>query len=124
MIDRTDIATRDGYNVGPFQRTSGETYAVCDMVCFNASGDIVPASDTVGLTRVFGIVTGISDDGIIVTRNKAFLLKNSSSSPVTKTELTKNCYCVDSVTVAKTTNNSIVAGIVLQIDTDGVWIEI
>jgi hypothetical protein len=61
----------------------------------------------------------------LIRRNKAFRWKNSGSDPVTQASVGKVCYIADSETVAATngSNTRSAAGTVVEIDTDGVWVE-
>jgi len=68
------------------------------------------------------------DDGektALVRRKKAFCWANHGADAVTQASLGKPCYIVDNQTVAKTsgTGTRSVAGIVLAIDSEGVWVE-
>lgn len=104
------------------------------MVAANATGYAIPAS--AGATAASQTVLGVSDgwvdntdgaDGdalVLVRRGRAFLLANSPTDPVTQAELGKNCYVVDSVTVAKTNDSDKrpYAGKVASIEAGGVWV--
>ena len=61
---------------------------------------------------------------MLVRRGKAWFLANSTADPVTLAQTGKDCYVVDSQTVAKTsdTNARPVAGKVLGLENDGVWV--
>ncbi|WP_199052939.1 hypothetical protein [Aquitalea sp. ASV15] len=60
---------------------------------------------------------------ILVRRGKAFKWDNSPTEPVTATGLGRVCYVQDNQTVCRNGNNLCVAGTVLQIDPDGVWVQ-
>ncbi|TQN84364.1 UNVERIFIED_ORG: hypothetical protein FHU00_3945 [Citrobacter freundii] len=101
------------------------------MISVNAAGYAVPSSATAAQ-----ITLGVSDgwvdnstgsDGdvtVLARRGKAFLMANSTAEPVTQTQVGKDCYVEDSVTVAKTDNGSTrpVAGKVIGIGDGGVWV--
>lgn len=103
------------------------------MVALNASGQAVPASATAALT-----VVGVSDEyadntagnagdvQVIVRRHKVWSFANSSADAVTQAMVGKACYVVDSTTVAGSSNADArpVAGTVVAVDADGVWVEI
>lgn len=61
-----------------------------------------------------------------VRRNKAFKFANAAADLVTQAELGKSCYIVDDQTVAKTNGGTTrsVAGKVLGVEADGVWVYI
>lgn len=103
------------------------------MVALNATGQAVPASATAALT-----VVGVSDEyadntagnagdvQVIVRRLKVWSFANSSADAVTQAMVGKACYVVDSTTVAGSSNADArpVAGTVVAVDADGVWVEI
>ncbi|NUH52705.1 hypothetical protein HUK76_09855 [Citrobacter portucalensis] len=101
------------------------------MVSVNAAGYAVPASATAAQITL-GVSDGWVDNGtgsdgdvtVLVRRGKAFLMANSTAEPVTQTQVGKECYVEDSVTVAKTDNGSTrpVAGKVIGIGDGGVWV--
>jgi len=104
------------------------------IVACDASGNAVPAADTASLT-VMGVAVNTDPDAIdnsagaagdktVVVKRGPFAFDNSSTSPVTAAQKGGNCYIEDSVTVASAGSNSIVAGKVMMIDTDGVWVNI
>ncbi|WP_140918448.1 hypothetical protein [Limnobaculum xujianqingii] len=119
---------RDG-EIIPVQIAANTVIYAGNMVCTNAAGFAVLASTTTGLTTV-GMATEFIDNRggangdafVLVRRGKAFNFANSSSAPVSQALVGKSCYVADSQTVAAT--GDIVAGKVLFIDADGIWVEI
>lgn len=102
------------------------------LVAANATGFAVPGSVATTLTYLgraeeAADATGYADGiaTVQVRRGKAFKFKNSGADPVTQASLGKTCYIVDDETVAATNGAGArsAAGIVLGIDTDGVWIK-
>lgn len=65
------------------------------------------------------------DKSVLVRRKKAFKWLNHGADAVVQADLGATCYIVDDQTVAKTngTNTRSAAGIVVQVDADGVWVE-
>ncbi|MDP2548489.1 hypothetical protein [Oceanobacter sp. 4_MG-2023] len=65
------------------------------------------------------------DVSVVIRRGKAFKWKNSATDAVTQASLGQACYIVDDETVAKTngTTTRSAAGIVVAIESDGVWVE-
>jgi hypothetical protein len=61
---------------------------------------------------------------ILVRRGKAFKFANSGTDPVDQSCLGKTCYIEDDQTVAKTdgTSTRSAAGIVVGVDSDGIWV--
>lgn len=65
------------------------------------------------------------DQSVTVRRNQAFKWENLPGDPITEADLFSQCYIVDDETVAKTdgTGTRSVAGTVVAVDSDGVWVE-
>lgn len=122
-----------------------DTQLLCVPMAANAvipAGVIVAANATGfavnGLTSTTITSLGISDiamdntggtDGaqtILVRRGKAFKLANLAADPVTQASIGKPCYIADNQTVAATHggNTRSVAGTVLGVEADGVWVQI
>lgn len=101
------------------------------IVCANATGFATPGATAATLTYL-GMADEAADntggaDGAVsvrVRRDKAFRWENDSSDPVTQASVGKPCYVSDNQTVAKTNGSSArsAAGIVLAVDSDGVWV--
>lgn len=99
----------------------------------NASGLAVPGAATATLT-IFGVSDEYADNtagaagatSVLVRRGKAWKLANLSGDAVTQADVGKSCYVADSITVAKTSNTDArpVAGKVIAVESDGVWVEI
>jgi hypothetical protein len=109
--------------------------AVCfagGMAAANATGFATPAATATTLTylgRFEEYVDNSSgsagDVTVLVRRGKAFKWKNSGTNAVTQASLGKVCYMVDDETVAATNGSSTrsAAGVVVAIESDGVWVE-
>ena len=94
------------------------------LVALNSAGKAVPASDTAGLT-VIGRAELTAESGKMVTvKSGCFRFDNSASTAEIKaTEIGKVCYVADDQTVSKTGGtNNIVAGIVYDVESKGVWV--
>lgn len=99
------------------------------MACTNAAGYLVDAADTAALK-----MAGICNGGGTATSNGQYevdvhqrgttKLNNSSTQPVTQAHVGDHCYIEDNDTVASVTTNYIRAGIVRDVDADGVWVDI
>ena len=65
------------------------------------------------------------DKDVLVRREKAFKFKNSAGDAVDQASIGKVCYIEDDETVSKTdaSGTRSAAGIVVGLDSDGVWIE-
>lgn len=105
------------------------------MVCLNATGFAVPASDTAGLSNVVGIVVAKADntggaDGaidVIVEYGGAFLI--NCAAAVTQADVGRDAMASDDQTVsdAGAMTNDIVVGRILEfVDEaqDKVWVNI
>lgn len=97
----------------------------------NNEGYLVPAADAANY-KVVGVFWDTVDnqDGqngeafVLVHRNKLFLFENSSTNPVTLAHVGEDVYVEDEQTVsASPGTNSIVAGVCMGIEPDGVWVE-
>jgi len=102
------------------------------IACINAAGLAVPGTATTGLTYLGrfeeNVDNHLGDDAAItinIRRKQAFLWANSSADVVTQSALGKFCYIEDGETVSLTDGSSSrsVAGIVIGLDADGVWVE-
>jgi hypothetical protein len=122
---------KDGLLI-PFLVAGGVKIYGGHMVAINEDGFAVPAdtgSDTDSLA-----VTGVSDefvdnsngaDGgamVLVQRGAGFCLANSSASPVTQILVGRRCQVEDSVTVCADDTVRRIAGTVLEVSPDGVWV--
>jgi hypothetical protein len=101
------------------------------IAAVNATGYATPGAAAATLTylgRYEETVDNTSGaDGalsVLVRREKAFKFGNYASDLVTQAEIGKACHIYDDQQVAKTSSNNArsVAGIVLGVDTDGVWV--
>jgi hypothetical protein len=110
---------------------TGVTCYAGGMACANASGFATPGATATTLTYLGRFEETVANAGangaasVIVRRKKAFKWKNSGSDAVTQASLGKVCYIVDDETVAATngTNTRSAAGIVVGVESDGVWVE-
>lgn len=102
------------------------------LVALDASGNAVPGSTATTLTYagraeefVDNSAGAAGDLSVTVRRKTAFKWKNQAGDLVTEASLLKTCYIVDDETVAATdgTGTRSAAGIVVGIDSDGVWVE-
>lgn len=96
----------------------------------NATGYATKGSTAAGLKAVGRIEESVDNtggtDGAVSIRIKrgVFKFKNSSSDALTRAEIFTDCYIEDDETVCKTATGKSKAGKVIDIDSDGVWIEI
>lgn len=105
---------------------------VGSLVVLNASGYAEPGSTASTLTAV-GRAEDYVDNSlgangalsILVTRG-VFRFANTGADAVTRTEIGKSCYVVNDYSVAKTNggNTRSIAGKVIDVTSEGVWVEI
>lgn len=98
----------------------------------DANGYAAPGSTATGLTYLGRFEEAVDntagqdgDKKVQIRLGKAFKWKNSGTDPVTQASLGKQCFIVDDETVAATdgTGTRSAAGIVLGVDSDGVWVQ-
>lgn len=100
------------------------------LVALDADGNATEAKKVENL-----IVVGVSQEAVdntgglagavsVTVRRGAFVLDNSSTAAVTQAGAFKDCYVEDSSTVTSDATKTSVVGKVLQVDADGVVVEI
>lgn len=99
------------------------------LVAVNASGYAVPASDTEGL-KVIGkaYVTvdnsaGSAGDASVIVERGTFRFANSTTHALAQANIGGFAYVEDDAVVAGETTNGVIAGIVLEIEDCGVWVD-
>ncbi len=103
-----------------------------NIVCANAAGYAVEGSESATLTALGRAETtsdnsaGANGDLKAEVRRGVFKLDNSGTDAVDQTCLGKTVYLEDAKTVSKTDNGGArsAAGKCIEIDDDGVWVEI
>ncbi|WP_435609907.1 hypothetical protein [Pseudomonas knackmussii] len=103
------------------------------LVCLDASGNAVPGATSTTL-KARGVAQeqvdntgGAAGDLSVESRRGVFQFANSTSTDqITRADIGSECYIVDDQTVAKTsaTNTRSVAGVIRDVDSNGVWVEI
>ena len=101
------------------------------LVAANATGYATPGAVADTLTylgRSEETVDNMGADGalsVLVRRGKAFKFANSATDAVTQASMGKVCYIEDDQTVSATsaTGARSAAGIVIGVETDGVWVQ-
>jgi hypothetical protein len=98
------------------------------LVAINATGYAVPGTGAgtlqgVGIAQERAMNLG-GDDGEITVkvRRGCFLLDNSATTPLVRTSIGTPCYIEDDRTVGANASTCI-AGIVRDVDSEGVWVE-
>ncbi len=103
------------------------------IVCLDASGNAVPGATATTLTAR-GVAQeqvdnrdGAAGDRRVEVRRGVFPFANSASTDeITRADIGNSAYIVDDETVAKTdgTSTRSVAGVIRDVDDNGVWVEI
>ncbi|MFP5423415.1 MAG: hypothetical protein ACLGID_18410 [Gammaproteobacteria bacterium] len=103
------------------------------LVCLNAAGNVVPGSTSATL-KARGVAQehvdnrdGAAGDLRVESRRGVFPFANSTSTDeITRADIGASAYIVDDQTVAKTsaTNTRSIAGVIRDVDSNGVWVEI
>jgi hypothetical protein len=100
------------------------------MVALNAAGNSVPAADAANL-RVVGRAeetvdnaSGAAGDQSISVKEGVFKFANSATNAVDPDDRGKTCFVEDDNTVSEVGGtNSVKAGRVVDVDSDGVWVD-
>lgn len=99
------------------------------IVARDAAGNATPgatAADILGMGRCKEQVdntNGAAGAVQVVIEKGIFHYANSVADPVVVSDIGNNCYIVDDQTVSHTDNNQSVAGIVFDVDANGVWVD-
>lgn len=124
-----DTARRSG-NIIPIDVAAATTIYNGTLVANDASGNAVPASDAAGLqvqgtaTEQADNATGVAGDIQVEVTREPVLMENSATNALDKSHVGTDCYVEDDQTVSSSGGtNSIVAGRVLEVTEDGVWID-
>lgn len=101
------------------------------IVCVNSAGYAVPGATATGLVamgRAADTVVNAGLAGAVSVELEAgtFYFANQGNDAVTRAEIGRVCWLVDDQTVAKSDGNGArsLAGIVIDLDADGVWVTI
>lgn len=107
---------------------AGQEIQCATMAVLNTEGYAEAAAKASGLI-IAGVAAQYADnrnggngDEKLLVRRGAFVFNNDGTIKVT--DLLKTCYMVDAVTVTLTAAGSSEAGKILQVDTDGVTVDI
>lgn len=100
------------------------------LVCLNADGNAVPGANTAGLHALGRAEEDADNDGgnagdiTVRVKRGTFRYANSATAAIEAADRGKVCFVEDDSTVAELTTNSVVAGRVVEVDADGVWVDI
>lgn len=119
---------KDGEIVA-YKMATGVTIPAGAMVVASATGFATNATAAASLTylgRAEETLTNTGADGavsILVRRKQVFKWANKAGDLVTQALVGLSCYIEDNQTVRLTAAGTSVAGKVIAVDTDGVWVE-
>lgn len=110
---------------GMYDLNSGSTATEGSLAGLNASGKVLNAADAAGL-QVIGLFSQVlSATGKCKVQSGVFLLSNSGTNALSRTHRGKVAYVENATTVSATGGtNSIVAGLVVDVCEDGVWVDV
>lgn len=102
------------------------------LVCLDASGNAVPGSTATTLTargraeEQIDNSAGAAGDLSINVRAGVFRYVNDGGDAIDRADIGGNAYVVDDQTVAATdgTGTRSVAGVIVDLDSDGVWVRV
>ena len=127
-----DTKTRAGTDFVDTVAATAKIFAGA-IVALNAAGDAVPAS-AIAAQRTRGVAqetvdntSGAAGAKSVPTRRGTYRFKNSAAADlIARADIGNSCYVVDDETVAKTSNASArpIAGVIRDVDSGGVWVEI
>jgi hypothetical protein len=124
--------TRERYNpesnIVEIQGADSTTFIKGALACRdNATGRLVMGTGGVATHVAVGrceenFVTGAGNTRKIKVKTGTFKWANSGASPVVAANLGQHVFIEDNETVRRATATSSVAGVVFELDTDGVWV--
>lgn len=124
-----NTSMRDG-ELFAFQVAAGVRILAGTIVCANAAGFAVPGAATAGLVMLGRAEESVDNtagaDGaapVLVRRRKAFQWANASADPVVQATVGRPCYVADNQSVTASNTGGVVAGTVIGLDANGVWVQ-
>ena len=119
---------KDGELISVPMATGKKVFAG-SLVAADANGYATPGATATTLTYLGRAEETVNNTGangalsVTVRRKKAFLWKNSGTDAVVQADLGKTCYIEDDQTVCHTVTGKSIAGKVISVGTDGIWVE-
>lgn len=126
----TAIITKErGAEIIGYPVAAATTIVQGALTALDTSGNLVNASDAANL-RVLGRAeetvdnsAGSAGDLTANVKRGCFLYANSATAAVDADDKGKLCFVEDNQTVAETTTNKCKAGLVIDVTTEGVWVD-
>lgn len=129
LISERDTPQRDGRD-GVVQAAAAKIFYAGAILALDAGGKGTPGATSAtlkGLGRVKRTVTSGAADVVLVEYERGvFRFANSDGADaITAVDIGASAYMVDDQTVAKTsgTNTRSIAGVIRDVDAQGVWVE-
>lgn len=123
--DTRELASGRG-QVAKFDIYDAEIVYAGGMLAVDSAGEVHAASDTLGL-RVLGRVPAKVDNSADGEKSEVqrgiFRYANSTSHALSRNNIGQPCYVEDDQTVAGSSTNLVPAGLVHDVDSDGVWVD-
>lgn len=97
-----------------------------DMAARTYDNEVQMAADTLGFRvegRVAKTVDNTADGKSVTVERGIFRYENSATYPVGRAQIGRPCYVEDDNTVAAYSTNLVAAGLVVDVDSDGVWVD-
>jgi hypothetical protein len=118
---------RGDFMIAPVADTT--TIYAGNLAALDPTGNAVEADDIAGL-RCQGrleldLVNGLTyqNDNEATIKRGVFKYQNSATNPLAQSDVGCICYVQDSQTVAKTSVHLVKAGLVVEVDSDGVYVD-
>lgn len=127
LADNRDTRELNGIDpVAKFTAINADILYAGSIAAIDYTLEIQPAADTLGL-RVIGMiplkVDNTADGEVSAVKRGIFRFANSATSPITRAHIGRPCYVEDDQTVAGNSTNLVSAGIVHDVDSSGVWVD-
>lgn len=123
--DTRELANGRG-QVAKFDIVNAEIVYAGGMLAVDSAGEVHAASDTLGL-RVLGRVPAKVDNTADGEKSEPqrgiFRYANHTSNALSRNNIGQPCYVVDDQTVAASSTNLVPAGLVFDVDSEGVWVD-
>ena len=107
---------------------AGKVVYAGTLGALDASGNVVPASDTAGLTvagriEALPLYDTFGAGAAVLIKRGTFKFNNSTTNALAVANIGDVVYAEDDNTVASTTTNKVKAGKMVGLDSDGVWVD-
>lgn len=105
--------------VAAYDIASGATIAEGGLVCLDSDGKAVPGADSSGY-KFIGLAESVKDGAVVVNGG----IMQLPHTGLTRAMRGEPAYVNGSAALANTTTNKVAAGIVVDVDSDGAWVDV